>query len=140
MALPEILCPDSFRETVSNIITHKDSNAISGDFHLTLADKQLYEGSFLLKSRLMSTPQLTMTKRREASPWRVSYVAPHSFNDSRWNGTNTPFSSSMHLQQQQSRGFKTHRSIDAEMKRNPTMTTRIRDVLSKREIEGDTID
>lgn len=118
-ALPEILCPDSLQETVSNLVCSKDSNAISGDFHLTLGNKQLYEGSFLLKSRFMGTP-----KRRE-SPWRVSYVAPQSFNDSRWNGTNAPFS--MH----HSRGFKTHRSIDAEMKRNPTMTTRIRDVLSE---------
>lgn len=88
-------------------------NSISGNYYLTLGDKQLYEGSFLLKSRYMVTP-----KKRE-NPWRVSYIAPESFNQNR------------NWMQTQSRGFKTERSIDAEMKRNPSMTTRIRDVLSE---------
>lgn len=100
-------------------ISEKDSNAITGDFHLTLGNKQLYEGSFLLKSRYVAPP------KKRASPWRVSYMAPQSFNE--WNGLRTSFSG----QQQQSRGFKTERSIDAEMKRNPSMTTRLRDVLSE---------
>lgn len=108
MALPEILCVDSFQETVRNMASsNKD---ITGDFHLTLGNKELYEGSFLFKTRYVASP------KKWESPLRVSYVAPNSFNDSRI---------------QQVRGFKTERSIDAEMKRNPSMTTRFRDVLSE---------
>lgn len=100
------------------MISQKDG--ISGDFHLTLGNKQLYEGSFLLKSRYV-----VPAKKKESPSWRVSYVAPQSFNENRWTGGP---SATLQLQ---SRGFKTHRSIDAEMKRNPSMTTRFRDVLSK---------
>lgn len=115
-AVPEVMCADSLQETVRNMISQKEG--ISGDFHLTLGNKQLYEGSFLLKSRYV------VPAKKKESPWRVSYVAPQSFNENRWNGPNVTL-------QLQSRGFKTHRSIDAEMKRNPSMTTRLRDVLSK---------
>lgn len=121
VSLPDILCPDSFQETLNNIVAHKqDQTAVSGDFHLTLGNKDLFEGSFLLRSRL------TVPAPKKQNPLRVSYVAPNSFKDNRWSsGLDLP---STLLQW---RGFKTERSITAELKRNPTMTTRIRDVLSK---------
>ena len=120
-SVPEVMCADSFRTTVDNLVKGKET--LAGDFHLTLGNKYLYEGSFLLKRRPYTVP----VPEKKTNPWRVSYVAPQSFNDvKRWTA------------QQQIRGFKTERSIDAEMKRNPSMTTRLKDLLSEfcSQIEG----
>lgn len=122
--LPDILCPESFQETVSNIKQH--SNGLSGDFNFSLGNQELFNGSFLLRSRFLPF-SAALPKPKRQNPLRVSYVAPDSFRNSPWatSGLDNPFNLL------QCRGFKTERSIDAELKRNPTMTTRIRDVLSE---------
>lgn len=119
-ALPDCLCPDSFRETVNNL---RKNDEITGDFQVALSNREVYEGSFLLRSRHFALPT------KKPNPLRVSYLAPTSFKDLR-NGM-SPIDSLFSMSAFQWRGFKTERSIAAEVKRNPTMTTRIRDVLSK---------
>lgn len=109
------LCPDSFQESVKNWTANKSSFA--GNLEISLTNGDLFESSILLKPRKVVPPP-------KFNPLRVSYIAPKSFNDVRGRVLEMPFAV-------QYRCFKTERSIDAEMKRNPTMTTRLRDALSK---------
>lgn len=121
------LCSKSLDETIKNFNVNK--NTISGDLQLSLKEKELFSGSFVLKPE----------KRVKRNTWVISYKSSESFNT---NKNETPQTNLLSLfgaltkqpfQQfsMQIRGFKTDRSFDAEMKRNPNMTSRLKDAFGK---------
>lgn len=119
-----LLCADSLHETVRNF--GQNRSTISADFQLAIKDEEVLKGSFLLKRTKMVV--------RKPNPWQISYKSEWSFNENRNMDRgiinslvqNRSFPYSLQI-----RGFKTERSYEAEIKRNPTMSSRLKDVFSE---------